>query len=500
MKNQPNQYRVIELDLKEILWALLTQWKAVLIVAIMMAVLMCSVKYAKDLKAYDAKLDASGENDLLLDMSEDEKINYIRDSLSDEDNEVIELVLREEEWLSRQRDYLNNSILMNLDPTNLRELKITYDIDGDDAGDLPVLLESFNLYLLSDEYLNEIGKAIDESAKTKYIGELVEIESDTGPQTAEGQTALMINISIIIPEGINPEDVVKVSDKAIKEFSSDMQGRYTHKLTIAATALTNGYDYNVTNRFKETYDRINGVYAAITNAKNTMNDEQKAAYDAIETILSGGLAEKEDNVVDASNNNGVESAAPSWSKKYMVLGFMLGILLYGFVYTAILIMRGCICSAASIGIYTGLRLLGKVYYESDAKGLSKLLHSKVVEKYHYKDEGDVDSQIDKTVEALNATCEHKEVRNLILLDLTDPKKPNKEKDIINSVIDKADKNEIIIKNIDVAVEPEEKNLLDVENAVIAVSLNTKISALDKIVSLCEEYDVNIMGSIYTAAK
>ena len=61
MNNQTYQKQVIEINIKELIWDLLAQWKAVLLVSLIMALLMCGARYAKDKSAFDASIIAQKE-------------------------------------------------------------------------------------------------------------------------------------------------------------------------------------------------------------------------------------------------------------------------------------------------------------------------------------------------------------------------------------------------------------------------------------------------------
>ena len=98
-------------------------------------------------------------------------------------------------------------------------------------------------------------------------------------------------------------------------------------------------------------------------------------------------------------------------------------------------------------------------------------------------------QMKKASESLSAVCEHADTKDITMLNLTDR---NKVEDIRSMSSD------INIKVVDVADEFDEKNLLDMGQAVFAIGSDTSVSTLLKLSKLCAEYDAKMLGCIYAA--
>jgi hypothetical protein len=493
------QKKDIELNIKDLIWNLLTQWKAILLVSLLMAMLICGVKYLGDVRAYKAETAKISEAEAQASLSNEDRIAAILSALPDSDREAVLMVLREQEWLDEQRSYMKESILMNIDPANLRALKLIFDIDAENASDVPVLHQDYALFIGSKHFRNEIGKAFDSDAQDKYIGELINTWNAVGPETDMGQTGSVLFVQIVLPADADADAVAVAAEKAVKTYSKGIQDKYAHKITLANRDLSIIYSYDIVNRFNDTFYKINSMNNTVIGAINSMTDEQKDAFDAILAIRTGVEDVQLDNTAGDS-----ELTAPEYSMKYAFLGFILGLFLYAFIYVILLIMKRQVNSAANVQSYTGSRLIGEVYCDSDKKGLKKLFHSKIIDKYYHRGKTDQITQIEKVADSIEAVCKHAGINKLALFDMTGSSSSSETNDklkgVIKSIMNAATDRGLEVDIVDVYDSDYfcEKKMIDIDNSVIAVSSDTKINSLNRILSLCSDYSVNTMGGVYTA--
>ena len=497
MNNNSFQQQILEVDFKELLWRILAQWKAIVLIALIMAVLVSGIKYTKDSRAYHAEETSRNEAAEQANIAPEKRIADILKDLSAEDTEAIEMVLREQEWLDVQKDYMEDSLFMSIDPANLCVLRLTYDIEGKDSKDVPVILQKYSALIIGDAYSEAIGAVIDPDIDEKYIGELISVTYSIGPEMNAGQTGAAINIMIILPDDIDTDEVAEASDKVLARFADKINGRYEHTISAAGSDISHEYSYETVNRHYDAISRINGMKSAVTNAENALTPEQKTVYESVKAIRK-----ERDAAADAVTGGEAddELIAPGISKKYIVLGFMLGAFMYVALYVVLLIFKGSIYSAASTQNYTRKRLIGEVYYDNKPKGLSILLHSKLAEKLRYRNNADQAYQEDRIAESIGALCKHAGAKALTLFDMTDPGDSGRTKEILASIAAKTEDKGIDVDVIEASGDIDEKNMLNTEKAVFAVSGNTKEATLSRLMSLCADYDVDLLGSIYTAEK
>ena len=136
MNNSTYQQPETLINIKEIIWDVLEQWKAALIAALLMALLACGAKYAKDMRSYNAR-EAAEASKAETNISTEERIAAILEGLPEDGRATVEFMIEQNEWIETEKDYINNSILMNTNPTAQRTLTLTYYVEAtSEAGDV----------------------------------------------------------------------------------------------------------------------------------------------------------------------------------------------------------------------------------------------------------------------------------------------------------------------------------------------------------------------------
>ena len=496
MNNQIYQKEIVEIDLKELIWDIVSQWKAVVLASLLMALLFCGAKYVKDNSNYRAVLEQQKETEaqknLYNNLSKEEQIANIIKTLSVEDAEDVWLVVQEKEWLEKQKEYLTDSLLMGVDPTDQHVLSLVYLLNCENIDNLPVLLQSYESILDSEETAETVKAVINSNADSRYVEELLQYEGSLTSSDKNGAKAASFTVKIVIPDDMDVEEVADALTNALKEQGQRLKAECPHSIFLVHYNTIRTYNSNVIREHKSLIDSINGIKASIKSAESNMSVKQKEAVEAISAIITDTDIFAEQEIQPESET----LVSPGISMKYAFLGFIMGIFLYVFCYVVIVILRGAVSDSSGVERYTKGRLLGEVYYTVKRTGLSKLLHSDFVDKLRYKGLIDFNTQVNKTEESVEAVCMHTKANEVSFIGLIDTDSIEHVKDamlsIIGSIGDKGIKSSVL----DAVGEFGENNFLDINNAVLVVGDNTKISNLGKVAALCRDYDINLLGSIY----
>ena len=500
MNNQTYQKQVIEINIKELIWDLLAQWKAVLLVSLIMALLMCGARYAKDKSAFDASIIAQKEAEAQKALSKTERIAAVVDALPADKREAVWLIIQEKEWVDAQRDYLRESILMRTDPTNQRVLSMVFKIDAENEEDLPVLAQAYASLAFSENTEEVLGTLIDPAANKKYIGELIRGSGDyTDSEANEMITASgpAITIRMILPEEANADDIAKAIAESLSEQGKKLKAKSPHSIGLADYEEIRIYDRKTVKDRKNTFDSINSLETMIKTERNSLSVEQDAAVAAILKIIDEqDSVEELASAAEQETQPAAVAPAPGPNVKYAIMGFILGMLIYALCYVVIVILRGTVNTASGIEGYTNSRLLGAAYYKGERAGLAKLLHSNLIDKLRYKNLPAFDSQIDRIGKSVAAVCTHADAKDVAIIKLTDTETAKPLNDAIKSVADSIGNSGVNSNEIDTLDSFEENDLLKINNAVMVVGNDTKVSHLGNIAALCRDYDINMLGSIY----
>ena len=484
---------------KEVIWDLLEQWKAILIVAILCALIIPGLKYAKDMNSYKAQLaNKQAEEAQGTTVSVEEKTEEILSALSDADRSDVLYVLDAKEWIRKQRDYLNESIIMNVDPTNQRTILLDYQISTEDSGAMSSMVYGYLGYLYNEEVLSQVGSVIAPDADSKYVAESISFDRDKYNYIDAGRNTMVLEIRVVAPEDVDLNAVEVALTKCLKDYSKELAESVGNN-TIQLLTKTEFRRYNgeaVNNRTNITYSIYN-VQNNLRNGASALSDQAKAAIASIEAVQT---AEREATATEALS--GDDAAAirtddppkPGFSKKYAVLGFILGAALYALCYLLVGILKGKITSAADIGYYGGGRVIGEIYINKEHRGFSKLFCSNLIDKYRYRGKLDTERQLAKAASSIEAICKHLSVDEVSLLCTS---KQRKITDTLTRTIAASCKE----RGIDAVIIPlgdeVEENLLEaVKEGIVLVSRETKVTSLINLMELCKTFDVRLLGNVY----
>ena len=499
MKSQILEHKM-ELDLKELFWRLLKQYKAILLFSLITAMLLCFAQHYMAVKAYNAAVEADKEKAEQVELSLDERVDAVLKKLPESERTGVEYMVHGQEWINSQKRHLDESLLLGTDPANQRLLVLTYAIEGAAEKDIPEIISNYKNYLVSSKNVEAIRPLISEEAESKYIAELIQFadEDKVGFEIDTMSGSNVINVLIVLPDGTEAGKISEAVTASVKDYSKTQQ-HIPHTVRLSYSEEETCYDKSTSNRVKEILVNINNMEKALVEAKKSMSDEQKAAAETIVAIKDEARkledADPAESAQEAADEESEVKAKPGFSKKYALAGFVLGMLLYAIAFSALMMLRDRVNSAVDTVNYTGARLLGEIYHPCDHKGIQKLMNSEAIGRIQHKGKSDTEAQIRKTVSALEALCEHKGVRDLAVLDLSASDDAAR---TVNEIAQSAENKDLRITVLGNAAEIEEKTLNTMENAVIAVSDNTKASDVFNVMEKLGAYDVNGIGSVYTA--
>ena len=487
----------IRINFKEVIWDLLSQWKAVLIVSLVVMVIVTGAKYHKDSNAYKAAMSA--KDAAQTEASADERISDILAALPEDEVETVEFLVNQNEWVETEKEYMNNSILMNTNPSNQRTLLLDYYIAMSDATEskMTALEYGYVGYLNNEKVINTVGQAISPNTDSKYIAELISVNSDnSGVQsgnynlmTDSGSDGAMLGIRVVLPSDADAEAVEKAMTSALSDYTPVLSNKIgDHSVILIGSSEAYLFNKIAVDNRNDIMSAINNQQTNSKNMRNALSDGQKAALDSITAIKK----EATDADKTQQEESVTELAKPEFSKKYAVLGFVLGAMLYAFMYVILLIIRGCVKYASDAEHYTQSRLLGEVYKKEARKGIRALFHSNLVNKYRYKGKLDSNLQIDKVTDTLAAICKHEKTKEVILFNMTGKSSDG----VLEQILERVSAKGLYFNTLKIVDDIDEQNMLDSSYAVFATGPKTEVSTATKAATLCNAYDVSPIGCLF----
>ena len=167
-----NQVR--EISLRHLFWKVILGWKYLIVCAVLFAILLPGVKYAKDAQAYKA---AQQPQDTV------QEATFTKD-----EQQQIDDVKSLQILLDKNSAYMQDSILMNIDPYQEHVLELqyyiasdyTYNYSKDNKKDYTsAVTNAYVDYAVNGLNQKEIWDGVNAKAEDKYLAELISASSDS---------------------------------------------------------------------------------------------------------------------------------------------------------------------------------------------------------------------------------------------------------------------------------------------------------------------------------
>lgn len=332
MENNSNE--VVEIDLKDLMFAVLHKWRPVLAVAVIMAVLLGGAKgamtYRKQNDPETAKeARVTYQND--LELYEKNKSTYEREMEN----------LRTD--IANQQEYLDHSIWINMSPYDVCEARadlfvstgyqIMPGMEYQNRDNTDTILQAYQSLLTSSAVLEDVAKQV--KTEPRYLEELVEV---TIGANRDGQLNRMLTIDV---KHTTKEDAKEVLD-AFLAHVDDMHDRIAtsigeHTVSIVNESVSALVNLNLAELQRQQTEKL-----------TTLNDSlqtKQTEYDELE----------EPKEVDSSKRAALKSAI-----KYGILGGILGGFLIVFGICVAFVMSDKLYSAKELRSRYKVKVLGRL--------------------------------------------------------------------------------------------------------------------------------------------
>ena len=267
-----------EVSLKRMLLSVLYRWKIILVVALALAVIMGGIQAWMSTSAANRNA-----NQAALESYELEK-NQLEKEVASLQGDVDYL-----------RQYLNESVLMQLDYYDIHEAKVSLYIDSDyqilpgmeyqNTDDRGTMLNIYHAALTGDKILDEVAQTV--GIETKYLKELVKITSSneriisiyvwhTDSQTAQQIRDLLLKQMAVVGEWIT-------------------EGIGEHKMNVVTESVGVVVNTEVSQLQQKAQEKLQDSIDALAEAKTKRNALAKPASsgaitDSIKWAAIGGIS------------------------------------------------------------------------------------------------------------------------------------------------------------------------------------------------------------------
>lgn len=354
-----NQER--EISLKELFWKIVLAWKAWLICGVIFAVLFAGLRYVKDMRSYQVAIESlkSTKGNTAKDVAET--------VLTADECQEVQDAKSIQQAMDKSRKYLQESVLMNIDPYQEQSLILQYYIDSDYtwninkdiSGDYTsAVTNAYAEYVKSGVVVKRIQEELGLDVEERYIEELIsveELESDV-------KTEDILTVQVIYNDEKVLEQMAQILKECLEEQTATINNTVgSHTLKLLSENIAVHTDSELAEKQSTVQSQMDSYRTRLNTLLDTMTEDQLAELDIV-------LAEEEEIVTGTL-------VKPSFSKKYLVLGFATGVIMVILWICGVAIFTSKLQSSQELETMYGLRLFGTMKKERKAVGLDKVLLS-----------------------------------------------------------------------------------------------------------------------------
>lgn len=399
--NQVNSDRLngeVFIDFKEFFWRLAEQWKAIVVVALIVMLAFSSASYV---------LTSAGED---TEDSEFETQEEVLESLSVNDREMVVSVLREKAARDKLQEYIKNSPYMNLDPYRVNTVNMTWLITSEEAINRQLVAAYVN-ELASYKLADAVNKAWGSPYNSENIRELLVVKSNIPVNTEAELNGNLITITLYVPG----ENDGKVAIDAINEVVTSVNTKLTgaigaHEIQALTSELTVTSDLTLAEEQFSHYSRFYNISNQLNSFSKILTEGQNEAYALISQFNEAVDPEDQEDIVMPNRGN-----SSPFGKKNLLIGFLMGVFLYVIIYFVYFALSGKISSPAGVEGSFGVRTLGE-WNSGERKGLMGFLKTdKFIYKRHHRGHLNQEAELTKVSESISSGFNGEEGGKILLV-------------------------------------------------------------------------------------
>lgn len=364
-----------EINLLDLFWAVCLKWRVILSGAIVFALLLGGGNYIKSIKEIKKLPEKITSSDI--------KLNP--DSLNETN-----VYLKYQEICDSQENYVNNSLLMQLDANNFYRSAISYFIDSNYTVEYPIIsktdnsvgiAQAYQTVLLDKNTIETIQKKLEINEISKqYCIELIDFENNYGyPTTIQNTSNYIMTISVYGQDEKSCKEIAEIIKNKIIESKGLVEEKFgLHELIF--TGEENGY---IANNYLLEYqnlniDKLRTYTKTLEDLKNKLTAEEKRYIDIYNKEINSNF-EIETNIQNSEVSN-----LSAINAKMIILGFIGGGAFLFIFYVLKYIFNSSLRLEDDFERIFGIRLFGHIIaYDTKKKRFFSFIDKIILDMRHF---------------------------------------------------------------------------------------------------------------------
>ena len=316
-----------EIDLKDLMFAVLRKWRPAILAAVILAVFLGGYKAAttyRDLKDPTAVAEAAEkyEKDLAL---YEKSLETCQREIENLQNDIV-----------KQQEYLEDSVMLNMSAYDVWEA-VTSLVVKTDYVILPemmfqntdytrTVMQAYQSALTSTEFLTEVAAANDSQAR--YLKELLDVSVDGS----------MLTIKVRYKSQSEAQKIMEMMLQKVEELTPGItESIGNHTITVVNESLGSSVDLSLADQQRSESTRLETLKTSLETKEKELEEMEEP--------------KKSETSTTAALKNGI---------KFAVLGGVLGVFMVVFVVCVFFLMSDKVYAAKELRNRYQLKILGKL--------------------------------------------------------------------------------------------------------------------------------------------
>ena len=487
----------VQIDLMTLLHYILRKWRSIIVVMLIVAV-AANLYSVKKSMSEAAAVSTTEEVDI------EKQIENAKEELTADELEQVERVYSMYEYNSQlyqeNKEYLEKSVLMQLNPNEIPTVMLNYQFKKDQADE--ELSNIFTMYenaLLDEDTCTAIIQVFGEEYANTSVRELISVTD-----TENGQNSDIIKLQKDKNSGILSIQIYAGSEEQCKQVAEIVKTRvleYTEQLqqifgNYTVNAISEQYyissDSNLNMQKSDVVNAVNDAYTALKNITSGLSEKQIGYFNLLTKDCEDQTLVKEDTQETANMTANVQYI----SMKYVLIGLLAGMFLAVCWYAVIYIMTQTVKDVDEVKIITNLPVFGTVL-GSNEHGKRNIIDQWIDSWFaHDKKSENNELLLTRISHEVAMLAGQKDKRNLLVACSESDQNLKKQAD---SLVEKLRELGMNVTSTDSLVSDNTEVLKQLESADSAVFveqlMKSERNQIREAVELCRRCQVEVLGSV-----
>lgn len=487
----------VQIDLMTLMHYILRKWRSIIVVMLIVAVAANLYSVKKSMSEV-AAISTAEEVDI------EKQIQNAKEELTADELEQVERVYSMYEYNSQlyheNKEYLEKSVLMQLNPNEIPTVMLNYQFKKDQADE--ELSNIFTMYenaLLDEDTCTAIIQVFGEEYANTSVRELISVTDTENGQNSDiiqlqkDKNSGILSIQIYAGSEEQCEQVAEIVKKRVLEYTEQLQqifGNYTVNAISEQYYISSDNDLNMQK--SDVVNVVNEACAAIKNITSGLSEKQIGYFNLLAKDCEDQTIAKEDTQETANMTANVQYI----SIKYILIGLLAGMFLAVCWYAVIYIMTQTVKDVDEVKIITNLPVFGTVL-RSNENGKRNMIDQWIDSWFvHDKKSENNELLLTRISHEVAMLAGQKDKKCLLIACSGNDQNVKKQAD---SLVEKLRKLEMNVTSTDGLVSDNTEVLKQLESADSAVFveqlMKSERNQIREAVELCRRCQVEVLGSV-----